>query len=252
MGWTGALAGGAIGALFGGPLGALIGGALGHLAGEMADDGAATETVIEPEDRRQLLFLTALFSTLAKLAKADGTVCQSEAVIIRTLLANHPPEQRRFLGRIFNAARDNDVPYQQYLDQLNELIGDNPGFKQNFLGTLCELAQADRRIHPKEQEILDYAERLFGMPGYVRTFFSYGQTAPPSESESLAVYYELLGCTPASGDDEVKAAYRRKCRDFHPDRIQAKGLPEEFISFAEKEMQRINLAYEQIKKARGI
>ena len=43
-----------------------------------------------------------------------------------------------------------------------------------------------------------------------------------------------------------------KVTHFHPDRIQAKGLPEEFISFAEKEMQRINLAYEQIRKSRGM
>ena len=64
--------------------------------------------------------------------------------------------------------------------------------------------------------------------------------------------YKILNVPTTATDEEVKTAYREKCRNFHPDRIQAKGLPEEFISFAEKEMQRINLAYEQIRKSRGM
>lgn len=42
-----------------------------------------------------------------------------------------------------------------------------------------------------------------------------------------------------------------KVRDSHPDKIQAKGLPPEFIELAKNEMQRINRAYDELRKARG-
>ena len=68
---------------------------------------------------------------------------------------------------------------------------------------------------------------------------------------SLTAYYEVLGCTASATDQELKSAWRKKCADFHPDKIQAKGLPPEFIEFAKNEMQRINRAYDELRKARG-
>lgn len=80
--------------------------------------------------------------------------------------------------------------------------------------------------------------------------FSAG-AAPPLPGGSLTAYYEVLGCTASATDQELKSAWRKKCADFHPDKIQAKGLPPEFIEFAKNEMQRINRAYDELRKARG-
>ncbi len=255
MSWAGILIGGALGSL-GGPIGALIGAAIGHLV--TSSTAAGTEAEAENESEftegadRQALFVVALFSTLAKLAKADGVVSTGEAELVKAFISEHfKPEQRPLIREIFNTARDNDEPYQAYLDQLNAIVGDDREFKQHFLGVLCELSMADGVLHPNEREILIYAERLFGLPGYVDTFFSYGQAARKRTTASLNVYYEILGCSPTVTDAELKSAYRNKCRDFHPDKIQARGLPEEFVSFAEKEMQRINEAYETITRVRA-
>jgi DnaJ like chaperone protein len=51
-------------------------------------------------------------------------------------------------------------------------------------------------------------------------------------------------------DSEIKKAYRKKCREFHPDTLASKGLSEEFMDFAHKEIVKINEAYEAIKKSR--
>lgn len=40
--------------------------------------------------------------------------------------------------------------------------------------------------------------------------------------------------------------------DFHPDKIIAKGLPEEFVKFANDKFKEIQEAYEAIKKERGL
>lgn len=52
--------------------------------------------------------------------------------------------------------------------------------------------------------------------------------------------YKVLGVSPDASDDEIKQAYRRLARQYHPDRNP--GDQE-----AARKMQQINAAYEQIK-----
>ena len=120
----------------------------------------------------------------------------------------------------------------------------NPVIKQNFLGLLCELAAIDGDLTPKEREILLYAEQVFRLHGYVNAFFRV-QTEN-SEQENLETYYKILEVSPEATDQELKSAYRKKCIEFHPDKLQSKGLPPEMLAHAENEMRRINQAYDAI------
>lgn len=52
--------------------------------------------------------------------------------------------------------------------------------------------------------------------------------------------YKVLGVSPDASDDEIKQAYRRLAKQYHPDRN-----PNDPV--AAKKMQEINAAYEQIK-----
>ena len=62
----------------------------------------------------------------------------------------------------------------------------------------------------------------------------------------------MLNCTAQSTDEEIKRSYKKLVKEFHPDTIIAKGLPDEFIAFATKRFQEIQEAYEQIRKTRGL
>ncbi len=52
--------------------------------------------------------------------------------------------------------------------------------------------------------------------------------------------YKVLGVSPDASDEEIKAAYRRLAKQYHPDRNPGDAA-------AAKKMQEINAAYEQIK-----
>ena len=51
--------------------------------------------------------------------------------------------------------------------------------------------------------------------------------------------------------NKIKKSYKKLAKEFHPDTIISKGLPDEFIDFATKRFQEIQEAYEQIRKVRG-
>ena len=74
--------------------------------------------------------------------------------------------------------------------------------------------------------------------------------APRAQPVSQA--YEVLGVQRTASDAEVKKAYRRLMNQHHPDKLIAKGLPEEMIRIATEKTQQIKEAYEQIKENRGM
>jgi DnaJ like chaperone protein len=50
---------------------------------------------------------------------------------------------------------------------------------------------------------------------------------------------------------ELKKAYRRLMSQHHPDKLVAKGLPEQMIRDATEKTQQIKAAYELIRKSRN-
>ena len=63
--------------------------------------------------------------------------------------------------------------------------------------------------------------------------------------------YEVLGLAPTASFDEARAAWRQAVRDSHPDRMIARGVPEEAVKLAEKRMIAINRAWEEISEGRA-
>ena len=64
--------------------------------------------------------------------------------------------------------------------------------------------------------------------------------------------YAILGTDKNVTDKELKRVYRRLLAQHHPDKLVAKGLPEEMKKMAKEKTQEIINAYEQIKKQRDM
>jgi DnaJ like chaperone protein len=118
---------------------------------------------------------------------------------------------------------------------------------------LIATAFADGHFDAKEKSILeDIASDL----GYTQNDFSAlldrvtGQahfSDKGSMQERLQAAYDLLGVSEGVSDAELKKAYRRQMNQHHPDKLVAKGLPEEMIEIATQKTQDIKAAYELIK-----
>jgi DnaJ like chaperone protein len=62
--------------------------------------------------------------------------------------------------------------------------------------------------------------------------------------------YKILEIAKNATNDEVKKAYRRMAVKYHPDKVAYLG--EEFKISAKEKFQKVQEAYENIKKQRGM
>ena len=62
--------------------------------------------------------------------------------------------------------------------------------------------------------------------------------------------YVVLGVAKSMDFEEIKRVYRRKRKEFQPDTLISKGLPEELIERAKEKFIEIQEAYEAIERER--
>jgi DnaJ like chaperone protein len=264
--WWGKLLGGAFGYLLGGPLGALIGAALGHNFDKGL--GASLRGQFDPgtQARVQTAFFTALFSVMGHLAKADGRVSELEIGLARDVMQrmNLNQEMRHAAIELFNQGKQADFPLEEVLEQFRRECLRRRNLMQMFVEILMHAAYADGALHTAERAVLEQVRMQLGFTAQefshiealvrnARHFrgAGYRPEAAVSPQEALREAYEILGVDKTASDAEVKKAYRRLMNQHHPDKLVAKGLPEEMVKLANEKTQEIKQAYELVKKARA-
>jgi len=242
MSWLGAGIGAGIGMVIGGPIGAGIGAWLGHSVGSV-------KAVMAGQKEAQTVFFVSLFSMLAKMAKADGKVSAEEAELINHIAKtqmNLDAEDRKAAREIFNNALNDDYSIYDYAKQYKQVMR-NRQMLEMVYRLLFAVALADQKLHHEEDLILREIPSHLGLDSSIYQRF---HEEFQGKKVDLGECYEVLGCTPDSNDEEIKRAYRKKCIEYHPDKIASKGLPDGFMKFAEDQMQQITNSYSTIMESR--
>jgi DnaJ like chaperone protein len=252
--------------MLGGPLGALLGAVLGHNLDKGLDRLPRDET-LEPgaRERVQTAFFTATFSVMGHVAKADGRVSEDEISLARSVMDQMDlgHQLRQTAIRLFNEGKRADFPLDDVLEQFRQECHRRLTLIQMFVEIQIQAAYADGRMDPAEERLLLHICRRLGIPeGLFRQLEQMmraerryaGAGRGPSQrpaGPTLQDAYAMLNISPGSSDAEVKKAYRRLLSQHHPDKLVAKGLPEEMMKLAAQKTHEIRQAYEQIKEARG-
>lgn len=263
MGLLGTLIGGSIGFMMGGPLGAILGGAIGsnfggtgrstHPGARMGfGPGSSTgnQQVHNPLHAQQT-FMIALISLAAKVAKADGRVDPKEVQRFDDFLRDQlgmAGEERRVAAKIFNEARDSDIPAENFARQIRQLLGHQPHRMKDLVALLVSVAMADGHYHREEERLIRAIAAEMGLStrDYDEAVSMFNPRA------DIGTSYTVLGVTRGASDADVKSAYRKLAKEYHPDVVANKGMGEDFQKFAAEKMRAINSAYDAVKEERGL
>ncbi len=192
---------------------------------------------------RDAAFTLALIALSAKMAVSDGVATASEfRAFQRTVQIPSGIEAQ--VDRLFKLAQQDVAGYETYAKKIGRFFHDSPETLEHVLDGLFYIASADGLIHQAE---LDYLKQVSDIFGFDEVRFEQ-LVAQHIVVDNVSDPYVVLGLAPNADPAEVRKVYRQLVAEHHPDRLIAKGVPEELLEMATARMAAINQAYARIMK----
>ncbi len=258
--FVGKLIAGLLGLVAAGIPGLFFGLVLGHLF----DRGLASALGMAGPgigELRQQFFRTT-FMLMGHVAKADGRISEEEIAHTEAIFAQLGlrDEQRHDAILLFKEGAEADFSAEAEVLAFLRAGGAHPTLKQTLMMFLIALAFADGELHEGERDALkrigvqlgfspQAVDQLLRMATAQEQFHQ--QPGATSSAATLPNAYAALGVEESASDAEVKRAYRKLMSQHHPDKLTARGVPEDMLKLATERSQEIQAAYELIRKARG-
>ncbi|HVA98999.1 MAG TPA: TerB family tellurite resistance protein [Bacteroidia bacterium] len=236
--------GGVLGYALDGPVGGVIGFALGYLI-----DESATVTVnvggqnpyqqsAQPND-----FSNSLLILSAAVMKSDGKIMKTELDYVKKfLIQNFGIDQTNILLQTLKQNLEGEVPWQQVCFKIRQQMALSS--KLQLVHFLFGIANADGDISIAELNMLSMITNYIGVSS---ADFNSIKAMFYKDAESD---YKILDSSPNASDDEIKKSYRKLAIKFHPDKVS--NLGEEVQNAAKEKFQKVQQAYENIRKKRGM
>lgn len=245
-----------------GPFGSVAGLLIGHFL----DLGRGQEQIKQQANQlrgaRKVFFQTT-FSVMGYLAKVDGRVSEKEIQVAREIMSQLGLNQAQKLRAMhfFNYGKSTEFNFNQQIDEFYQNCGAQPYLVELFMEVQLKSILADNHQNQYKQYALkQICQRLnFSNSAIESLLYQYQseqayqkRNTTRSTGDELSAAYIRLGVTRDTDDKAIKKAYKKLVSQNHPDKLVAKGLPEEMVKMATEKMQKIQSSYDLICKTRGI
>ncbi|NQX87203.1 MAG: co-chaperone DjlA [Halioglobus sp.] len=208
-------------------------------------------------------FFETTFLLSGVIAKADGQISQAEIEHTEKMFTQMGLDAglRRRAIALFHQGAAPEFDVESAVRAFLGICGAQRQLQQTLLLFLVSLAHADRSLAPAEHAALVRIAGLMGLAAaqleqLVRMVRAQGQFRQQGDTarqagDNLAHAYAALGVDSSTSDKALKRAYRRLMSEHHPDKLIAKGVPEDMVRLATERAQEIQAAYETIRKSRA-
>lgn len=191
---------------------------------------------------RSVAFAIAVIALGAKMAKADGLVTRDEVTAFRDVFQIARDDEAG-AAKVFNLARQDVAGFEDYAERIKRMFGEDTETLSDLMEGLFHIAVADGVYHPNEDQFLERVAEIFRLKPYEFNALK-SRFVPDAKPDP----YSVLGVTPDMPIEEIRKVWRKQVRESHPDRMLARGVPEEAVKLAEKRIIDINRAWDEISE----
>ena len=240
--WTKWLWGGLGWAMFG-PIGGIMGYAMGSLSENAQGFHSGYQNINGNSSTQAGDFGAAMLILFAAVMKADNELKKSELEFVKQFfIQQFSTQYASNRMRLFREILKQELPLREVCIQIKTYM-DHPSRLQ-MIHILFGLSQADGHVHPLEVQV------IHTISGYLGVSTKDFKSIEAMFYKDSATAYKILEVSKDSTNEEIKKAYRKMAAKFHPDKVHHLGL--EFQKIAEEKFKKLNEAYDQIKKNRGL
>lgn len=210
--------------------------------------------------------IASILGLTAIVAKADGSITKEEVYCIRTFVTRHfglKKEELDLYADAFAYGKEHPEAYKEFTRIIREYY-----YRRDIIAIaylLISIGMQNNGMSEKEERqireiiwelgISEYEYQSIKSSFMSQNNYQYGSEQGmyfENEQEmKVKKYSEILGVKEDATMAEIKKAYRKLVKEYHPDKLAAESMPENYKKFAEQKIREINEAYEYLKERKS-
>lgn len=207
--------------------------------------------------------IASIMALSAMIAKSDGSISKEEISFIRKFISSHfgiYGEELDSYADAFNYGKTHPEAYKEFTSILKSYY-----VRRDVIIAIAYLfvsiAMQESEMNSNTDQLIRKILIELGISEYeyisIKNSFTHNynyyshqgsQATSASQSDLVKKYCKVLGVGEDASMTDIKKAYRKLVKEYHPDKLASESMPKEYEEFAKKKIIEINEAYEYLKK----